>query len=237
MEGKYFVVGIVAAALIVVLGLIYMNSPSSGQTVSASGSSIIEASPDKVVIYFEAKATKNSAEAARDEIALIVENLEEAMLNLVEEENIETQSYNIYEEYDWTSNSRVFKGYTASQIIKISSENFSDAGKIVDVGVNAGALVQYINFELNPKHESELKVQALEEASQDAKLKAEATAKGLDAKIGKIVSVSSSDFYYYPYRYFDAEAAEGKTAPEIATNLQPKKLEVSAYVSVVYALK
>ncbi|MBM3228697.1 DUF541 domain-containing protein [Candidatus Pacearchaeota archaeon] len=237
MEGKYFVVGIVAAALIVVLGLIYMNSPSSGQTVTASGSSIIEASPDKVVIYFEAKATKNSAEDARDDIALIVENLETAMLNLVEEENIETQSYNIYEEYDWTSNSRVFKGYTASQIIKISSENFSDAGKIVDAGVDAGALVQYINFELNLEHENELKAQALEEASQDAKLKAEATAKGLGAKIGKIVSVSSSDFYYYPYRYFDAEVSEGQTAPEIATNLQPKKLEVSAYVSVVYALK
>ena len=237
MEGKYFVVGIVAAALIIVLGLIYMNSPVSGQTVSASGSSIIEAQPDEVVIYFEAKSTKNSAEDARDEVALIVSNLENEMLDMVSEEEIETQSYNIYEEYDWTGNSRVFKGYTASQVIKVSSENFSDAGRIVDIGVDAGALVQYINFELTLEHENELKAQALEEASRDAKLKAEATAKGLDAKLGKIVSVSSNDFYYYPYRYFDSAVSEGQTAPEAATNLQPKTLEVSASVQVIYALR
>ena len=237
MEGKYFVIGVIAAALIVVMGLIYLNMPTSKQTISASGSSIIESAPDKVVIYFEAKSTKNSAEEAKNDIAEIVNNLTQAVSELVDEKNISTQNYNIYEEYDWTSNSRVFRGYTATQIIEVSLENFDKTGILVDKGVDSGALVQYINFELTKEHENELKAQALEEASKDARIKAESIARGIGAKLGKAVSVSGGDYYYYPYRHFDAGMSSEKTLSEAVTNIQPRNLEISANVQVVYVLK
>ena len=237
MESKYIAIGLVVAALIVVGGLIYMNQGNMGQvqTVTTMGNSLIEAQPEKVVVYFEAKSTKSSAEAAKDAINLIVSEMTSSLLDVVSSKDIETEQYTINEEYDYTNGGSIFKGYTARQMIKVSTEQFEKAGRIVDKGVEAGALVSYINFELTKETENELKAQALEQASADAKMKAEATAKGLNAKLGKLVSVQSNDFSYYPYRYWDAFAGE-KTVAEATTNIQPNQLEITASVSVVYKI-
>jgi predicted transposase YbfD/YdcC len=42
--------------------------------------------------------------------------------------------------------------------------------KVIDSGVDAGALLQYINFELSNDKQNEYKAQALREAGEDAKV-------------------------------------------------------------------
>jgi len=167
MESRYIAIGLIVAALIVVGGLIYINNPSSqGQTVTAMGNSLIEAQPEKLVVYFEAKSTKSSAEQAKNDVSGIVTSLTNSLIDIVSSNDIETEQYTINEEYDYTNSGRTFKGYTASQVIKISTGQFDKAGRIVDKGVEAGALVNYINFELTKETENELKSQALEQASR-----------------------------------------------------------------------
>ncbi len=110
-------------------------------------------------------------------------------------------------------------------------------GGIVDAGVNAGVTqVQNIEFSLSNEKEAETKKLALEKAGQDAREKAEATAQGLDVSLGKIVTITASDYSYQPYPFFVSasgnvrDALEAVKAPEI----NPRELETQATVTVVF---
>ena len=243
VEGKHVViVALIIGLAIVIVGLLaYQGFSGVGgnkQTVSANGVSEINAEPDLVVVYFNAQATGSSAEKVRDDVAEIIANLESNLASVVNADEIETENFNIYPNYNYQSGRNEIISYTATHSIKVSSENFDNAGKIVDEGVNAGALISYINFELTEEHESELKKQAIKAATEDAREKAEAIAEGLNAKLGKVVSVSTSDFSYYPYRYYDfAEGASTADAVKAATDISPRDINVNSNVQVIYEIR
>ena len=82
-------------------------------------------------------------------------------------------------------------------------------------------------------------------AAQDAKIKAEAIAEGFGMEVGKLQSVSMSEFGYTPWNLYTARAAGMDMAvEEVAADakmetasITPSEREVSAYVSAVYKLK
>ena len=83
-----------------------------------------------------------------------------------------------------------------------------------------------------------MKAQALKEAAEDAQNKAEALASGSGGKLGKLVSLSSQDFGYYPYPlYARAEGASSADAVKAATNISPQELTITASVQASYKLR
>jgi uncharacterized protein YggE len=66
------------------------------------------------------------------------------------------------------------------------------------------ALVQGINFELSQELENQYRVEALKIASENAKIKVEVIVSGQDKKIGSLVSLRESNFYYIPWRVYDS---------------------------------
>ena len=111
---------------------------------------------------------------------------------------------------------------------------------MIDAGVDAGASIGYINFELSQEKQNEYKAQALKQAAEDAKIKAESIAEGLGKSIGSIYSISSSDFDYYPWRIYEATASSEAgvaEAKQAATDIQPGEKDITARVSVVFKLK
>ena len=132
--------------------------------------------------------------------------------------------------------------YKATHSIKVQldSNKMDDAGTVIDIGVDNGALVSYINFELSLTKQNELKAQALNQATQDARIKAESIASGLGKNLGAVVSVSDSSFDYYPWPIYRNDVAYGTGIAEakeaISTNINPGQQEVSARVSVTYKI-
>jgi uncharacterized protein YggE len=110
----------------------------------------------------------------------------------------------------------------------------SKVGTIVDIAVKNGAnQLNNINFGLSEEKEQEFKQQALAEASKNAKAKAETIAQSLDVKLGKIKSVSESNFGYMPYAYA-MEAKAGGDMIEEAAAVMPRDVTVNAHISLVY---
>ncbi|MEK6820289.1 MAG: SIMPL domain-containing protein [Nanoarchaeota archaeon] len=232
MDTKTLVlIGLIAGILIV--GGVYFGFGK--KTVSAQGLSTIEIEPDLVAVYFNAQVINKSAEAAKNEVADIVSKLESSLLDIVDEEDITTESFNIYPNYDYEHGGKI-TGYTASQSIVVKTDRIDKTGRIVDNGVDAGALVSWINFEMSNEHEEQVKAEALEKAAADSKSKAEAIARGLGKRLGGVIEVKTDYFNYYPLRYWEAEAAGGVSVKEAAVNIRPKDLEVSASVQVTYRI-
>ena len=216
----------------------------TGQTISVEGNSVIKVIPDLVTIYFNVETNGTTAKQAKDANSLVFDNLLTALVKQgFDRADIQTQSFSIYEDIRWENNRQKSYGYKASNQIKVElTTNQADKiGDVIDAGVNAGASLSYINFELSSDKQNEYKAQALKEAGQDAKTKAEAIAEGLDKKLGSLVSISTSDYRYSPWNVYTSNAGgmmvDVAMAKQATTNIQPGTQDVSAQISVVYKLK
>ena len=236
---------ILAVALLVVGAYLYVNVPSSGldSTITVQGSSELEVQPDLVSVIILVETSNISAEGAKDANAVITEKVTNSLIAQgFSKDEIKTDNFNIYPNQVYENGEYQNKGFKAAHTITVKTDKFDQTGKIVDAVIDAGALVQYLQFELTTDHENELKAQALEEAAQDAQAKAEATVKGAGQDLGRLVSISSSEFNYYPYPFYaraegNIASADMAQAKEAATSINAKDLTVSAFVSATYKIK
>ena len=237
------VIGLVIAVL--VLAFKPFTGPSSvvpgeRNTISATGTSETKVMPDESSVYLAVETLKDTADDSKTENSIISDRVMSSLKRIgIRDSDIETMNYNIYPDYDWSSGKQRLKGYKTTNTIKVKTDDFSLLGKIIDAGVEAGVnRVDSIQFGLSSEREATAKKDALEKASKDAREKAEATASGLGVKLGKIVSVSTQDYYYQPYRFFEGGMAmEAKAGIAAAPQINPQELETRASVSVVFELK
>jgi hypothetical protein len=241
--GKNAVLVILVVALLAVGAYVYTNTGFQRETVSVSGNSEVFSQPDLVSVYISVETTNLSAEDSKNANSEISKKVAEELGSLgFEDSEIETVQYNIYPDYSWETGQQRLKGYKTINQLKVKTDDFDLTGKIVDAAVDNGALVSYINFEFTQETENALKAQTIEAATKDAKTKAEAVARGADKKLGKLVSISTNDYYYSPYPlYAMAEGASASDnsidARKAATQISPQELTVSANVQAVYEIR
>ena len=231
---------IVVTILVVALLAFYAFSKTvSGETVSSNGVAGVEVVPDLVSVYFNVETKGISAKEAKGANAVIVDDVVVALIKEgFARDDIVTENFNVYEDYDWSSGKRVPKGYKATHSIKVKFSAVGDVGDVIDAGIDSGAMLGYINFELSRELENQYKAEALKLAAQDARVKAGAIAEGLGAKLGDVISTSSSDFDYYPWRAYssDGVAEVAVSGAKIATDIQAGERTIQGRVSVTYEL-
>jgi len=237
---KVNLTAVIVTILVIAGALLTISLLSRGEerTINTSGNSRMSVFPDQASVSLLIQTSASSAEQAKNDNAAITDAVVSSLARIgIENKNIETENFNIYPEYGWVGSQQRLKGYVASNYIKVTTKDFGIVGKTVDASVDAGALVNYINFELSSAKQNEYKTTVLAEASKDARTKAEAIAQGLGKKLGSVVSVSASDYNYIPYPLYRLEEAASVNVKTIAMNIQPKSLDVSASVTVVYEIK
>lgn len=242
----FIITGTILVLALLGVFMFYQLIPAqyTGQTISVNGNSVIKVTPDLVTVYFNVETNGTTAKEAKDANSLVSDELITALVKQgFERADIQTQSFSIYEDQRWENNKMKSYGYKASNQIKVElSTTWADKiGDVIDAGVDAGALLSYINFELSNDKQNEYKAQALKEAGQDAKIKATAIAEGLDKRLGSLVSISTSDWQYSPWNLYTANAGgmreDAIMAKSATTSIQPGTQEVSGYIGVVYKLR
>ncbi len=252
MEKSVKITGIISGTVIILalLGimLLYSISPASGKdTITVTGNSELEVTPDLVTVNFNIETTGETTKEAKDKNSEVFDAL---LTSLVKKgfsrDDVKTINYNIYEDFDWNSGRQKSLGYKAVHYIKVelSSDNAEQIGDVIDAGVDANASLSYINFELSQELENQYKAEALKLAGEDAKLKAEAIVTGLDKTLGKLVSIQTQDFYYQPWVAYEArvggEVLSMDAAEEVksqTTNIVPGERQITGTLTVVYKIR
>ena len=205
--------------------------------------------PDLVTVYFNIETKGNtSSEATKANNDIYDDLVEEMILAGFEKEDIKTQSFNVYPYTYWDDKEKRSKtdGYTANHYLRVelSSDKIGEVSSVIDAGVEAGAGISYINFELTQASQNTYKAQALKEASQDAMIKADSIASGFGKSAGRLVSVQTSDFWYTPWNIYTARSDAGAyleedvaMAKEAAIDIQPGEESITASVTATFKLK
>ena len=239
---------IIAVTILIIFGIgammVYNVMPTNlKNTITVSGSSTLDVTPDLVTVYFNVETNGSPAQIAKDENAKIVDDV---ITDLVKKgfarEDIQTLNFNIYPWQTWENGRTVDRGYKASHQIRIElKENkFSIVGDVIDAGADAGAQISSINFELSQDKQNEYKAQALKEAGEEARIQAESAAEGVGKSIGAVVKLSVDDYNYRPWGIYATASYGGMEdvamAKEAVTNIAPSTQEVTGTVSVTYKL-
>lgn len=237
MNTNRIVLIVLAIAVVLVAGYILA---SDQPVVRAQGVSSVDVTPDEVYVYLVIES-KNATQTGSQSMNNLISDRVVAELTLAGVKDEEIKFINFYssEYYDWKTQRN--DGYVTSRTLAVKLDDFSRVSKIVDAGIKGGAYVSSINLALSQELQNQYKVRALEEATKDARDKAEAQARGLDRSLGSLKSVESQDFGYYPVPYYTKSsegfaASDADEARSAAGSIAPNEIEVSASVSVSYTL-
>lgn len=238
--------GTVSAVLI---GLSGCSALSSGAAASSDGTAdtgeqvIVISSkaaemgtPDLATISFGIQTQETEAEAAQQANSETTDQVVNALRALsIDDSSIQTASYNLYPQYDYSNDS--ISGYQAQTTLCVKDQKVEDAGRIISAAVGAGAN-NVSDIQYSCSKYQELYDTALRSAITSSRDKAEAAATAAGKTLGGIVRIEEApgDDYYRNYSSTNA-SMEAATADSTAVSIMPGEVEITAQVTVTYAMQ
>lgn len=223
----------IESLLRVSLALVWFALPAAALAqqqsfVRASGQSTVSATPDIVTVTVDYTTQGNTAQEAADANATGMTRILNALKQLVGTKGeIKTTRYWVTPLSRTVNGQQQIYAYQATNSVQVASEDLNAGGRVIDTAMQAGATgVSGIGFGL--KDNSAARMQALKQATVQAKMNVEAIASGLGAKIGMITSVEeSSAVRVVPS---DTRLTAGLAAGGVPTPVEAGLVTVSASV-------
>jgi uncharacterized protein len=237
-----FTAGIILIAVILVLngGQTKVVMGQEQNAITVSGNARLEVEPDQAEIFVNVETTSDTARRAKDDNARTVEQVIKALKQQgVRDDDIETVSFYLSPRYryDPKNGESTLEGYTLSNVLKVTTRDVDNAGIIIDAAVNNGAnSIQNVRFGLSDNLQKEVFGQALVRASEVAGEKAQSLTASLSVNLGKVISIQESNFNFVPFDYAPRIEAFDEAA-KVATQIEPGKVEIGAFVSISYELR
>jgi len=203
---------------------ITQTTTEKSSAFSATGQSSVSTVPDKVEISLGVSLKENDIQQAQARANGIIQKINADLQGLgIDKNDIKTQNYSIYPNYDYQTGGQRLIGYSVDVTLSVSLTDFQKLNQVVDLATQAGAnQVSGIQFTLSDEKEREVKAQARAEAIEDAKTNAKDLADLAGMRLGKVINIVENNGSSYPMPYLAAEAQMGKGgAGGAPTNIQP----------------
>lgn len=193
--------------------------------------------PDRGAITLTIEFQNMDLGKATQEAASSYEKVSAAVKKLdLKNANLQTSEYSVNQVIEWENSKQVNKGFKARMGLRVATSDISKIGEVIAIASkekvkDVGSLETYMSEEKQLKEE----VACLEEASQNARLKAEKLATALQAKLGNVLTVSESGrsmpYWPRPMMYGRAMAKSDMmmsqaAAPEVQAGQQNLTLNI-----------
>jgi uncharacterized protein YggE len=177
------------------IGTIDINSQQEGIWVSGEGT--VTVTPDIATLYLGIEATADTVAEAQSQASEAMNAVMAALAdNGVDEDDIQTQYFNIDQDTRWVGDELVVIGYEVTNMVKVTVREIDNVGAIIDAVAEAGGdLTRINNVAFSVDDPSEYYEEAREEAMADAKAKAEQLAELAGVKLGLPTYISEGSVY------------------------------------------
>lgn len=211
-----------------------VTAPSGAaiNSVTASGSGRVSATPDEATMSFGVNARATDAGTALASASKVAEKITAVVVKAgVDKKDIQTSGVNLYPQ---TNSSGKITGYDANLSLNVKIRDLDSIGKVIAAANTAGANnISGPGFGI--ADDSAYRAQAIEKAVADARKSAEAMAKAAKRSVGDVLSITSSNVTV-PGPYYDT-ALSSKGAALESVPIEPGQLDVMADLTIVFELK
>lgn len=209
-----------------------------GTKLSVSGNGTVLVESDLAIVTVGVREASADVLVAQATVNEKIAAIKQALLDAgVQETEINTDSINIYANYDYSDNTEVIVGYTANNSLSVRTTDIDNVGALIDAAFAAGANT-LDNVQFTVQDDSEAREQALTKAVEDARRKADVLAAAAGMQVTAIESIAESGVYTYDsmrnFAQMDAAATEESGA---GTLVQAALVSVDASVLMDFILQ
>jgi len=224
-------IALLTAALLLALSALAL---ADGATITAQGTAQIAAEPDMFTIVSNVSLTEITVARAQEAVAAVIDSATAKLLELgAREEDIITQDFSYYPEYDYSGETQKLVGYRVNHSLRVTCRDLEMLDSVMGVLTDCGMTETWnVSFDISTR--SELYRQALALAIGAAEEKADtmAQAAGLAlSRVKDIVEHSSGDVARYANTEDSAVMMKGTAS---GSGIRSGDVSVSASVTVVF---
>ncbi len=226
---------LLAIALAAPVGLAE-TAPAQTGVLEVHGQAQISVVPDTVSLRLGANIDHKDEKEAYSRANAIMNGVLEALRALgVPENQMKTGALNITRQYDYSKSPYVLRGYTANVSLTVTLHDFEQINTVIDTAVAKGAN-DVGGMQFSYADESAVYRQALCEAIQAARAKAEAMAGAAGVSLGGLLKMVEGGQMGYGYatNYY---AAPMETAKPDGAQVVAGEIQISANVDMTFETK
>ena len=205
--------------------------------IKVDGSAVLELKPDRVSITLGVVTRSLKArDAARQNAEAMNKVIKVMKAALGPKDVLQTVGYSLsaYHEWDKAARKNVFKGYKASNQVRVTTARIKRVGELLDAATGAGAnSINGPSWFVADSRAARLKAQAM--AVADAKVQAENLAKAAGVKLGMVRSIVAAASPV-GNRRAPERMLMAKAAPAAPTPTEPGNIRFEVSVRCVYNL-
>jgi uncharacterized protein len=212
------------------------KNPQLDRSIAISGEGKVTAIPDIASVTLGMENTSMDIQVAQKKNSDTINSLMSQLKALgIDEKDIQTVSYNINPQYDYSNGRQTLTGYSVSQNISVKIRKTDQVSNVLKIaGDSKLNQVGGLSFDIDQPetYQQEARVKAL----QNAKDKAQALAQVMGVKLGKIISFSESSNYMAPYPIYNAKADYGIGGGGTAPSVAPGSQDIIINATIIYEL-
>jgi uncharacterized protein len=223
-------------AVITVLG--FLSSVALAQqapvvsSIRVSGDAHVSTQPDRAQVDVGINTRAARSQDAATQNAKAVQAMLDAVRQAVPQAVLKTLSYSLNPNYEYhaSGGEPTLNGYTASNVVRVTLDDLSKIGAVIDSATQAGANhVDGIHFTL--RDEDAVRAQALREAALRARGEADVLAQALGLKVVRVLTVEESSPHVTPL-FRPMARASAMSAAAAPTPVESGTIEVAADVTL-----
>jgi uncharacterized protein YggE len=214
--------------------------PSPGsRSIHVTGSGSVTDEPDIATLYLGVSVEKASVEAAREVAASAMTAVIESLkANNIAENDIQTERFSIYPQYDYTENGRVLRGYSVNNTVSAKVRELENLSGVIDDAAEAGGDIVVVNaIQFMIEDTTPLQTQARGLAVKDAEAKAQTLADASGVTLGKPIMITETSHAASPPIAFAREAAFAEDSALSSTPIEAGELTVTVSITIVYEIE
>lgn len=212
---------------------------ADGTTLSVTGNGTVLVESDLAIVTVGVQETSKDVLEAQSTVNEKIAAIKQALLDAgVEESSINTDSINIYANYDYSDNTEVIVGYTARNSLSVRTTDMDNVGSLIDAAFVAGANT-LDNVQFTVQDDTQAREQALTMAVEDARRKADVLASAAGLQVASIERISEGGVSVYDsMRNYAADTVmAAEESGGAGTLVQAALVSVDATVSMEFELQ
>lgn len=220
-----------------VLTVLLLQTPATVQLppeLVVTGTAQVLALPDEAIVRLGIIRQAAVAQSAQEQANSVARDILAAITKAgVPQKDIQTARLILTPVYNQRGTNQKIASYTATNSVSIRLDNLAIIGDVIDAGLDAGAnQLEGVQFLL--KNELPAREQALKDAVQEARGKAQAMAEALRVNLAEVMEATEGGVSVVPR--LQSFALAGAAAPTAATPVSPGEIEIRANVTIRYRI-
>jgi uncharacterized protein YggE len=211
------------------------TSAPTQPVIVTRGEAVMTARPDRAFVTIAAESrSKVSAEAQKQNAAVMTAVLQKIEQAGVPKDAIRTIGYDLRPEFDYANGRQTFRNFLARNTVEVRLDDIDRVGTVIDAAGGGGATtITGVRFDV--RNRAALERDALRQAVADARARADAAAAGAGATIDRVVRIEEEASAEPPRPMM--RMAEQASVVGVPTPIEPSTIEIHARVTLTVSLR